>query len=116
VGGLTIDGMEVALKAKEALSSKKGENIVLLDVREVSSVTDYYVIATGANTPHLKALFQAVEQRLKAGGAACYRKTGNPESGWLVADYVDAVVHLFSRELRAYYALEALWSDAEVVG
>jgi ribosome-associated protein len=88
---------------------------VLLDVRDISTITDYFLIATGANTPHLKALFDEVQKVLKRDGATCFRKSGTPESGWLVADYVDAVIHLFLPDVRSYYALETLWNDAKRV-
>jgi ribosome-associated protein len=83
-----------------------------LDVRGVSSVTDYYLIATGNNAPQLKALATELGKQLDADGAQRYRKSGTPESGWLVSDYFDVVIHIFSREMREHYALEQLWNDA----
>lgn len=107
--------MQIARKAREALWNKKGEDVLILDVQSISGVTDFYVISTGINTPHLKALAQEVEKRLKQDGISCYRKSGSPESAWMVADFVDAVVHIFTRDTRAYYSLEQLWSDARRV-
>lgn len=95
------------------LLAKKGEQVDILDVRDKSSVTDYLVIATGNNVPHLKALLGEVEHVLKEeDDISCYRRSGTPESRWLVADYIDVVVHVFSKETRGYYALELLWKDA----
>lgn len=91
---------------------KKAENVIVLDVRELSSVTDFYVISTGNNPPHLKALIQILEERLGQLGRAPFRVAGSPESEWVVADYLDAVVHLFSPAAREYYNLERLWCDA----
>jgi ribosome-associated protein len=87
-----------------------------MDVRRRSSVTDYYVIATGTSAPHLKALQNGVEVALKAKGECCYRKAGIPEGGWMVLDYIDVIVHIFSKEAREYYAIESLWGkDGEVL-
>jgi ribosome-associated protein len=80
-----------------------------MDVRRRSSVTDYYVLATGTSAPHLKAMHNGVENALKAKGVPCYRKAGIPEGGWMVLDFVDVIVHIFSKEAREYYALETLW-------
>lgn len=80
-----------------------------MDVRRRSSVTDYYVMATGSSAPHLKAMQAGVEAALKAKGEQCYRKAGIPEGGWMVLDYVDVIVHMFTKETREYYALESLW-------
>jgi ribosome silencing factor RsfS/YbeB/iojap len=80
-----------------------------MDVRRRSSVTDYYVMATGNSAPHIKALQSNVECALKAKGEQCYRKAGIPEGGWMVLDYVDVIVHIFTKETREYYALETLW-------
>jgi ribosome-associated protein len=102
-------------KARAALEEKKGEDIVLLDVQKLSSVTDYYVIATGNNGPHLKALAAEVDRVLEAEGRTCFRRAGKAESKWIVVDYVDFVVHLFLKDAREYYGLEQLWNDAERV-
>jgi ribosome-associated protein len=102
-------------KAREALAAKKGEDLAVLDVRDLSNVTDYYLIVTGNNSPHLKALATEVERTLKDVGSNCYRRAGSTESKWIVCDYIDFVVHIFSAEMRAYYALERLWNDAKRV-
>lgn len=87
----------------------------MLDVTGLSPVTDYYVIVTGNSSPHLKALLAEVEKALREHGVRCFRSAGTPESGWIVADYLDFVVHVFTAELRDYYQLERLWNDAKVV-
>jgi len=83
-----------------------------MDVRELSSVTDYYVVATGNSSPHIKALADETQVALKKKGIKCHRKSGTPDSAWMVLDFLDVVIHLFSDETRSYYALEQLWSDA----
>lgn len=99
-------------KIRDALESKKGADLEILDVRKVSSITDYYVMATGNSAPHIKALADEVEAALKKTKVRCYRRSGTPDSGWVALDYLDAVIHVFSREARDYYGLSALWSDA----
>ena len=108
--------MELIEKARAALQAKKAEDVVVLDLKKLSSVTDYYVIATGKNAPHLKALANELDRELATIGARCYRRAGTPDSGWITADYLDAVVHLMTPETRSYYALEQLWNDAPRVG
>lgn len=86
----------------------------MLDVREISNLTDYCVIATGTSAPHLKALMSEVQHRVKLQGREA-RRSGLPESGWVVVDCFDAVAHLFAPEARAYYAIEKLWKGAPEV-
>ena len=86
---------------------------MILDVQGVSNFTDYYVLVTGNSAPHIKALLNELEAVLKASGERCYRKSGDMDSGWLIADLLDVVVHVFTSEMRAYYKLEQLWSDAK---
>ena len=93
------------------LSDKKVLDITAYDVRSHSSITDFHILATGLNPPHLKAMLNETHLRMKAHNLACYRKSGTPESGWIVADYLDVMVHLFSPDARKFYALDALWDD-----
>ncbi len=86
--------------------------MVILDVSELSSVTRFFLLATGTSSPHIKALAGEVEHALRREGLRCYRRSGTPESEWMVVDYLEAVIHIFSSETREYYALERLWSDA----
>lgn len=97
--------MDIENQARElakALEDSKASDVKIYDVRGMSGFTDFFVVATGAAAPHLKALVKALPK--------AYRISGDPESGWIVADYVDVVVHVFSAEARAYYALEKLWA------
>jgi len=93
------EGLAAELKA--ILEDTKAIDVRIYDVRGVSGFTDFFVVATGAAAPHLKALVKALPK--------AYRVSGDPESGWIVSDYVDVVVHVFSAEARAYYALEKIW-------
>ena len=94
--------MKLAEDIKSALEDAKGQDVKVYDVRGKSGLTDFFVGATGSAAPHLKALVKSLPKK-------AYRVSGDPESGWIVADYIDVVVHVFSPEARAYYALEKLW-------
>ncbi|MCX7818956.1 MAG: ribosome silencing factor [Kiritimatiellae bacterium] len=103
----------LARLVRSAAEEKKGQEPVILDVRTLSSVTDFFVIVTARSTPHLRALRDEVERAMKAtGGVRAWRVSGTPESGWIVQDYLGVVVHLMTEEKRRYYALELLWNDA----
>ena len=78
-------------------------------------MTDYYLIVTGNSAPHLKALVTEVEKSLAVEGVRCFRRAGTPDSGWIVADYLDFVVHIFTQDLREHYQLERLWNDARII-
>jgi ribosome-associated protein len=104
-------------RIRAALDARKGEHVVVLRVADVSSVADYLVLCTGLNNPHLRALADEVARqlRLETPPVAAHRRAGGAESGWIVLDYLDVVVHLFTPQMRGYYALEQLWKDAPVV-
>ncbi|MDD6031483.1 MAG: ribosome silencing factor [Kiritimatiellae bacterium] len=96
----------------QALEDKKAVDIRTYDVRGISGLCDVFVVATGTAAPHLKGLVSGIEGAMKEAGVKAFRTSGDPESGWIVVDYVDIVVHVFSPEARAYYALEKIW-DAQ---
>ena len=99
----------------EAIADKKGANIVLLDIRPVSLLADYFVIASGETERQIKAIMEAVRARLDEAGVAPLRVEGLPASGWVILDYSGVVVHLFAPDVRDYYQLERLWSRAPLV-
>ena len=99
----------------QALDDKKAEDVRTYDVRGVSGLCDAFVVATGTAAPHLKGLAAGVREAMRALGMEAFRMSGDPESGWIVVDYIDVVVHVFSPEARAYYALEKIWQDAQPV-
>jgi len=101
--------LEFVRTAAAAISEKKGVDIVAYNVSSVSSITDYYLVASGLNTPHIKALFNDTRLIMKDQGVNCWRMSGNQESGWIVADYIDFIIHFFKKDVRAYYQIDQLW-------
>jgi ribosome-associated protein len=95
-----------------ALEGKKAEDLRVLDVRKLSSITDYLVIATGTSEPHLRALRMELEKELDAGGIRLVGLETEQQSGWTVVDAFDVMVHLFSPGVRDRFGLENLWKDA----
>ena len=95
------------------IADKKGENIIAIDLRKVSTFTDFFVVCSGASEPQLKAIANELEARLKKDHKlAPLGIDGFPMSQWIVADYGDVVVHIFHQSKRDIYRLEDLWSDA----
>ena len=94
---------------------KKAEEVLILDVSKISTVTDYLVICSGASEPQLKAIGEEVARRAKEQGVRARHHEGYPPSRWVVLDFSDVMVHIFHPELREHYALEQLWGDAKRV-
>lgn len=112
---VVIKALELAMAVVEALDSKQADRIRIFDLTSLSTITDYTVVASGTSGPHLKALISEVQRSLKEEGARSYRSSGTPDSGWVVLDFVDVVVHVFSEEARDYYAIEKLWTTAREI-
>jgi len=99
----------------QAIVDKKGSNIVTLDVREVCSITDYFIIAEGSVNRHVVALAQQIDKALSEHGIGPIHVEGKETGDWIVLDYFDVIVHLFTPELRPYYALEEMWNEGTLV-
>lgn len=106
---------EQAIALARALDEKLAQDIRVYDVSKRSNLTDYEIVATGISTPHLKALVVDLQKRLKARGIVGAPSCGAPESGWVVLDVFDVIVHIFTREMRDYYQIEELWDGAPLV-
>ncbi len=103
----------IASLCAELASNKKAEDIIAMDLRGVSSLTDFFVICSGTSEPHLKAIASEIEEGLRRDhGLRAHNVEGYPSSQWVVVDYYDVLVHIFHHEKRGFYALEDLWSDA----
>ena len=96
-----------------ALDDKKAEDLKVLKVEGLSPITDYMIIATGTSQPHLKALRNELEKTFKASSISLTGEDRDADSGWVILDAFDFMVHLFTREQRDYYGMESLWKDAE---
>lgn len=107
--------LELVKKCTRALDDKKAGDLRVLDVHEQSSITDYLILATGTSDPHLRALRIEVEKVLDAAGAHIVGMDAQRESGWMVIDAFDVMIHLFLEEKRSNYGLEKLWRDAKEV-
>jgi ribosome-associated protein len=97
------------------LEEKKGENILLMDVQNITSFTDYFIICTGTSDRMLDSLSIAVLEQIKHDYHISAHVEGRPENGWLVVDIGDVVVHIFAPEEREYYRLEELWNEGKVL-
>ena len=106
---------EEILTAIAAAAEKKAINIVVLDLREIASFTDYFVIASGANERQVQAISDAVVETLKAAGTPVTRVEGYKSAEWILLDHGDFVVHIFNEKARAFYDLERLWRESKRV-
>ena len=107
--------LEVVKKAVEALEDKKAEDITVIDISEVSSIAEYFIIANGSNANQLAAMQDAVDEAFYKSGIHAKQIEGNRNSTWILIDYNDVIVHLFSKEDRLFYDLERIWKDGKVV-
>ena len=97
--------------ARAALG-RKAESLLVLDLQALSTIADYFVICCGNSTTQLRSIADAIEQTLKAEGAHVLHREGLPDSGWMLLDYGDVIVHIFLPDTRDFYSLERLWGDA----
>lgn len=110
------DTLELARRIVDTIADKKGENVVLLDIRAVSILADYFVIASATSERQAQAVVEAVrEETVKTFDVRPLHVEGEPVSGWVLMDYGAVVVHLFAPEVRAYYNLEELWQEGRIV-
>ena len=107
-----LSAKEKALRAQTALSDKRAVDPVVLDMREITLITDYFIICHGTSNVHIRALGDAVVEALKEYGVRPYGVEGRDEGRWVLLDYGDVIVHIFAEEEREFYALERLWGDA----
>ena len=108
-----MDSKKLATVCRELADNKKAEEIVVLDVRQISSITDYFVIASGTSEPHLRAISDEITDKLRQEHEVQPRAVdGTLTAGWLVLDFFDVIVHLMRTDVRAHYDLEGLWGDA----
>ena len=110
-----LSAKEVAYQVTKALDAKKGKDIRLLRIAEVSSLADYFLICTGTSNTHVKTLCDYAEYTLEQLGEPLLGREGHRGNAWELLDYGSIVVHVFTEEAREFYSLERLWADAEQV-
>ncbi|MDE6364161.1 MAG: ribosome silencing factor [Lachnospiraceae bacterium] len=99
----------------DALDEKKAENIQLIDISEVSTIADYFIITNGTNTSQIQALSDHVEEKLSKNGIRPKSIEGYNTANWILMDYSDILVHIFDQESRGFYDLERIWRDGKVI-
>jgi len=111
-----MDSKKLAMLCRELAENRKAENVVVLDVTKVSSITDYFVIATGTSEPHLRAIVDEITEKLREDhGLKPRAHDGTLQTAWIVLDYFDVIVHVMRADVRDHYKLEDLWGDAPQV-
>jgi ribosome-associated protein len=109
-----MDSKKLALLCREYADNRKAEDIVVLDVRELSSVTDYFVIASGTSEPHLRAIVEEITGKLRdEHDIRPIRTDGSTQGVWVALDFFDVIVHVMRADARERYDLEGLWGDAK---
>lgn len=109
------DTAELAKTAVSIASDKKAFDVLLLDIRDVSVIADYFVICSGNNNRQLQAIADAIDEELGKQGATLLHREGTADAGWVLLDFGDIVIHIFGPQEREYYRLERLWSEAKTV-
>ncbi len=110
-----LTAKEVAYEVTKALDEKKGQDIKLLRINDVSSLADYFLICTGTSNTHVKTLCDYAEYAMEQLGENMLGREGHRGNTWELLDYGAVVVHVFTEEAREFYNLERLWGDAEVI-
>ena len=110
-----MNSYDQAVMAAKAISSKKGLDIQVIEIGDISVLADYMVIATGTSSTHVKALADEVEYKLDEAGISVSHIEGYRSNSWILLDYVDVIVNVFSDEARDFYDLDRLWQDGKPV-
>jgi ribosome-associated protein len=110
-----METKSLSLEIFKALDDKKARNIKVLDVQGLTSIADYFVIATGTSTRHASSLADSVEDELSELGLEPSHKEGHSSGDWILIDYIDVIVHVFTEETRDFFKLEKMWKDAQIV-
>lgn len=110
-----MDSLQEAKAIAKILDARKGMDVRVLKIADISSLADYMVIATGTSSTHVKSLADYVEYEMDEQGVSVSHIEGHRSDTWILLDYVDVIVHVFNEESRQYYDLDRLWEDGEVV-
>jgi ribosome-associated protein len=107
--------LEMATQMANWIDEKKGKEIQIFDIKELSTIADCFVIAHGSSTPQVKAIADFIEEKAKEEGYPLLRKEGYQQGTWVLLDYNSVILHIFHEEERDFYKLERLWQDAKKV-
>ena len=110
-----MNGREIAAFAARTADEKKGTDIVIYDLRGLTDITDYFVLTTAHSKSQIRAILESIARELKSIGIRKMGQEGNEGGQWVLLDYGDCVIHIFTPALREYYGLESLWGDAPKV-
>lgn len=110
-----METLGLVKKAVAALEDKKAEDVTIIDISGVSTIADYFIIANASNQNQLTAMQDAVDEAMYKEGVHAKQIEGNRSSTWILMDYQDIIVHLFSKEDRLFYDLERIWRDGKVI-
>ena len=108
-----MEAKEMAKLAIQALEDKKAEDIKVIDISDISTIADYFIIASGKNRSQIQAMCDNVDETLGRAGAAMKQKEGYNNANWILMDYGDIIVHIFDTENRLFYDLERIWRDGK---
>lgn len=109
-----MESKELAQKISHLALDKKGNDIIILDLKKLSDVTDYFVIVSCESDIHVKSIANFIEDELKKEKIRAWHKEGYSKLNWVLLDYIDVVTHIFRPDTREYYGLEKLWADAKI--
>jgi ribosome-associated protein len=115
VEGVLLDSALLAKAAVDIASDKKASDVILLDVRDVTTIADYFIVCSGNNSRQIQAIAEAIDEGLRQQGGRLLHKEGDAETGWVLLDFGDIIVHIFAPKEREYYRLERLWNEAKTV-
>lgn len=110
-----LSSKQAATVAVRALDDKKAMNLVMLEVKSVTTLTEYMILATGTSDTHIRALCDEVEKKMEEAGETVFHREGYRGDTWIVMDFCGVMVHVFTDEQRKFYDLERLWGDAPLV-
>jgi ribosome-associated protein len=112
---LNKNALKMAQLAASTLEDKRAKDVTILDIQEITFITDYFVICTGSSSTHLKTLSETLVEKLKVYSKRIISYEGKPNTGWILIDYGDIVIHLFSEQKRDFYNLEYIWQEAKKI-
>lgn len=109
---MELNGAEIAEMAADLALDRRALDIVILDLKGLSSFTDYFVICSGTSDTHVEGIAQNIQDKLQEHQVKIWHREGERRSSWILLDYIDVIVHIFSKDARELYSLERLWGDA----